>query len=386
MSTSKKETIESNYKDIPINDPEIHNLRDDKNKLTFILNNVDTSVANAVRRVILSDIEIIVIISSPYEKNQVTITKNTTRLNNEIIKQRLSSVPIHISDIKSFSTNDYVLEINSINETSTTQYITSEHFNIRNIHNNSYLSKDEVNKIFPPNKLTNNYIDLVRLRPKVSEELPGESLELTAKFSTGTAGMDGMFNVVSTCSYGFTSDEGKQQDEWNKLEKKYKDDGISSEDMEMKKHNWKTVDSKKIYIVNSFDFIIESIGIFTNKKIFNKANSIILDKLNVIEDNIDNNSLIVNKSDTTMDNCYDIILENEDYTIGNLLEYMFYTQFYNGNKNINFCGFKKLHPHDNFSIIRVAFKDETDESECNLLLKHAIHKLKSLFTKIDKLI
>jgi DNA-directed RNA polymerase subunit L len=386
MSSSKKEVMVNNFKDVPINDPEIHNLRNDKNKLTFVLNNVDTSVANALRRVILSDIEIIVIISSPYEKNQVTINKNTTRLNNEIIKQRLSSIPIHITDIKSFSINDYILEINSTNETNTTQYITSEHFNIRNIHNNSYLSKDEVNKIFPPNKLTNHYVDLVRLRPKVSEEIPGETLELTAKFSTGTAGLDGMFNVVSTCSYGFTPDEGKQTEEWTKLEKTYKDDGLSSDDIELKKHNWKTLDSKKHYIPNSFNFIIESIGIFTNKSIFNKACNIIIDKLNVIEDNIDKNSLIVNKSDTTMDNCYDIILENEDYTIGYLIEYMFYTQFYNGNKNINFCGFKKLHPHDNFSIIRVSFKDDVESSECNMILKHAIHKLKSLFTKIDKLI
>jgi hypothetical protein len=31
-----------------------------------------------------------------------------------------------------------------------------------------------------------------------------------------------------------------------------------------------------------------------------------------------------------MVNCYDVILENEDYTLGKAVEYMLYTKFYEG--------------------------------------------------------
>lgn len=40
--------------------------------------------------------------------------------------------------------------------------------------------------------------------------------------SIGTAKQDGMFNVVSTCSYGFTTDEVKIEEE---LKNKYKMEG-----------------------------------------------------------------------------------------------------------------------------------------------------------------
>ena len=57
-------------------------------------------------------------------------------------------------------------------------------------------------------------IDFVRLRPKISDELPGEKLHLTCEFSIGTAKEDGTFNVVSTCSYGFTLDDEQNEDDF----------------------------------------------------------------------------------------------------------------------------------------------------------------------------
>ena len=39
------------------------------------------------------------------------------------------------------------------------------------------------------------------------------------------------------------------------------------------------LNSKKYYLENSFDFIIETIGIYTNSKIIDMASSIIMNKL-----------------------------------------------------------------------------------------------------------
>ena len=51
-----------------------------------------------VRRIIIAGIPTIVIRTMPHENNDVDIEINTTRLNNEILKQRISCIPIHIGD------------------------------------------------------------------------------------------------------------------------------------------------------------------------------------------------------------------------------------------------------------------------------------------------
>jgi DNA-directed RNA polymerase subunit L len=61
-----------------------------------------------------------------------------------------------------------------------------------------------------------------------------------------------------------------------------------------------------------------------------------------------------------MINAFDIILINEDYTIGKILEYVLYTNFYVDKPILSFCGFKKFHPHDTQSTIRVAFNTDKD--------------------------
>ena len=55
---------------------------------SFTLSGVNVSIANAIRRTILSDIPTVVFKTSPYEECKANIITNTTRLNNEILKQR----------------------------------------------------------------------------------------------------------------------------------------------------------------------------------------------------------------------------------------------------------------------------------------------------------
>ena len=62
--------------------PIIQEMSSSAEEFTFILKNVNVSIANAIRRTILSDIQVVVC-------GDVTVLTNTTRQNNEIIKQRL---------------------------------------------------------------------------------------------------------------------------------------------------------------------------------------------------------------------------------------------------------------------------------------------------------
>ena len=55
-----------------------------------------------------------------------------------------------------------------------------------------------------------------------------------------------------------------------------------------------------------------------------------------------------------MENTYDVVLVNEDYTVGNILNYEIYDIYYNDLKKVSYVGFKKMHPHDSDSLLRVA--------------------------------
>ena len=81
-------------------DPRISDLSQDTNYMEFKLSGVNVSIANALRRIILSEIPTVVFRTSPHERNLVNFEINTSRMNNELIKQRLSCIPIHINDLK----------------------------------------------------------------------------------------------------------------------------------------------------------------------------------------------------------------------------------------------------------------------------------------------
>ena len=364
--------------------PQVELLNHKDDVLSFTLSGVNVSLANAIRRTILSDIPIVVFKTLPYEENKANILVNTSRLNNEILKQRLSCIPIHIRDIESFPLKNYQLEVNVENNTDTILFVTTKDFLIKDVTANKYLSESKTREIFPPDDYTGYFIDFVRLRPKLSDQIPGEKIHLTCEFSIGTAKEDGMFNVISTCSYGFTPDLDKIDAELAKKKQAWKDEGKKQEEIEFEAKNWKLLDGLRITKRDNFDFILKTIGIYSNNELLDKACNIILDKLQKLHDLVEADDLKINVSKNTISNSYDIILEEDDYTIGKTIEYMIYTKFYEGNKTISFCGYKKMHPHDEESIIRVAYVDPVDTSVIRQNLKECILDLLKVFQKIQK--
>ena len=75
-------------------EPSVIDLFEKDNILHFTISNINVSFVNALRRVILSDIPTIVIRTTPYEKNDADIEINTSLFHNEILKHRLSCIPI----------------------------------------------------------------------------------------------------------------------------------------------------------------------------------------------------------------------------------------------------------------------------------------------------
>jgi hypothetical protein len=126
------------------------------------------------------------------------------------------------------------------------------------------------------------------------------------------------------------------------------------------------------------------VGVYSNVELIRKACEIIDKRLQELDMLIHSDDLEIKNSLNTMANCFDIKLENEDYTIGKLLEYILYEKFFEGTKIATFVGFKKYHPHDTESIIRIAFKNPIDISSIKGYLQESIQDSRNIYAKIKK--
>lgn len=386
-------------------EPVISNKSLSSSTYKFRLSGVNHTIANALRRTIVSDIPTVVFRTTPYAENKASFLKNTTRFHNEILKQRLSCIPIHFmsSTISEFySTNigyvdnliktkkiltNYLLELDETNTSDVMMNITSGHFKIFDKNTNKYIPQSEVKLIFPPfipyNKDTEFYILYVKLRPKITDDIPGETIQMTCEFGYGSAKEDGSFSMVQTCAYGNTVDEEaaelklqEKRSEWKSL--------FNAEEIERESENWMLLERKRIFLPNSFDFIVESIGVYENELIVTKACEIIIERLYLLNYAIDSDKLEIKTSLNITENSYDIVLFNDDYTIGSMLQYILYVTYYPD--VMNYCGYKKMHPDDSYSIIRVSYIEPTSSETIKEQCKTSIIILIDVFQKIRKLI
>ena len=340
-------------------DPHISNVRTENGFLKFSLLDCNMSIANALRRIMISDIPTFVFRTYPYSENKAEVTHNTTRFHNEIIKQRLSCIPIHIDDMD-FPYKDYVIEVDVKNDTDNILYVTTKDFKIKNIKTDVYSDESAVRAIFPPSAITGDYIEFARLQPKLSENIDGERLTLRCGLDIGMASQDGAFNVISTCAYECTPDIQKANEVWKDKEAVMKKSEMSEAEIEFEKKNWFLLDAKRYYQPNSYDFTIESVGVFENIEIVIKACEIMISKCEKLLENLQHGKVTILPSETTLKNGFAITLVNEDYTLGKVIEFYLYQQNFIADKTLSFCGFRKPHPHATESIIRVAFHNEID--------------------------
>jgi len=334
----------------------VKDVHTDGGALRFTLENADVSTANAIRRIILSEIPTLVFRTDvrPDTTHQTTFHVNTTRHHNEILKQRLRCIPIG-SPGKDVELSKYYCELRKKNTTENTIYVTTEDFKVVERETkkvNEALTKE----MFKPDPLSNHYIDFARLLPKVADYTEGEELHVTGEFDMGIAEQDSAFNVCCTCAYGCTPDTIKQSEVWDKLPE-------SSDVKKDGKPNWELLSARRIVKDRSFDFVIETVAVcvHTNGDLLRKACDIMKIKCESFISSIEESAAVnIVEADVTMPYAFNIILRREGYTLGKALEHMIYTQHYtsSGDMKLTFCAFKKAHPHDVDSYIQVVLQDD----------------------------
>ena len=344
--------------------------------MTFRLSGVNVSIANGLRRVV-HELGVVVLKSTPQNSQRIQISINTTRFNNEIIKQRLGCIPVY-ADID-FPFSQYEINIDKQNTVEDIIYVTTGDFKVVDI-NTQIVNEELTKQLFPINQISGYYPELVRLLPNLINKGKGEHLKLKCKFSISSATEDGMFNITSTCVYSNTIDTVKQGSEWTQklqtLESSNNKDAL-----ELLHADWLLLDGKRIFTPDSFDFKVETVGPIPNNAILSKACKLLIEKFGIFKTAILDNIILITESRTNIPNSYDFTLVNEDFTLGKVIEFMLYTNFYE-TKKIIFCGFRKPHPHINESIIRIAFENKPDTTLLKEIMINCADSAISVYGKI----
>ena len=97
----------------------------DEYDISFELHNSHPSLANAIRRIILSDVQTLGFKTEPLEESEINIIKNSSSLHNEFLLHRLGMIPIHYPNIKQFNPNRYKFILDVTNNTSQIRDITT---------------------------------------------------------------------------------------------------------------------------------------------------------------------------------------------------------------------------------------------------------------------
>lgn len=357
-------------------DPIVSNIAQTDDSLRFELANVDVSVVNSLRRVILTNIDQLVFRGFPHAENQLMIEKNSTKFNNEFLKHRIQCVPIFESDSSKFENlvKNYCVKVNVSNDTNTRKEMTTKDFKIVHKDTGKGISDAETRKLFPPDRISQDFILLSVMMPKVSETDDPETINMTLNFSVGNAKQDSCWNVVSKCAYFNKPDDPKVKK-------------AISEKPKEEQRDFELLDAQRIFVQNHFVFHLTTLGVFTNQEILQKACNFLLERMNEF-------SLFLEKATITKtqygdpepfalyqtETGYYLRIEEDDYTIGKLIENHLSLMF---GKDIYYISFKKDHPHHTPCFVTFQYRNPVEIDTITNHLSQVSKKITDTYKSIS---
>jgi len=386
----------------------------------FELANVHFSTSNAIRRLMLSHVNTVGFRTEPYNACDINVIVNDTPLHNQMTVHRLAMIPINVPTPEKFNVDDYLFIIDIVNNTNSIRPITSEDFQIKQISTNKMLSREEVKKFFPPDPITGEYILLTKLRPKyfvpsktISNEVVAEmakdfekpvdepmTFHIEAKASISNGFENGHYCPVACSCYINSVDPERAElgmkeyiDKQNELAKMQETEPIP---METLKRRFELTERARFFYVNDknepnvFTFKIESVGVIPPLIIFHRAIDILKDKINTFVSNLmaKNENIITISESSQMNGGYDIIVKNEDDTLGNIVQShlcMLYADFTlpKEQRKLKYIGYKRPHPLEKHIIFVVQGNNDNLDALLGEVLKTGCLEIVKMLNKIQ---
>jgi DNA-directed RNA polymerase subunit L len=337
---------------------------DPAKRFTFEAHNIDLSILNAIRRIILTDIPVIGFQGE--ENPSLDIIVNTGPLHNEFILHRFGCIPINFKEdeIDTFESNDYIFELDVKNESDIMVNVTTHNFTIQK--KETKMSVKEVLSLFPVDSISKDPILITRLRQGEHLHLKGVAFRKTARDHGGY--------TPAICSFQFIQDPA-----------------IATKSLEI-------LDRERAYIKNDRGdpiavlFEIEQISSLTPKYLVLKSFEILMNKLHMVMQEIYNpqSKKVTFSYNDENKRSGEFLFSEEDDTLGNFLQSMMYTHYIreknltSHNRTISYIGYVCPHPLDFTMILRITFEKIEDEKQIpeleffDVLKEHCMRSLSQL--------
>jgi hypothetical protein len=204
------------------------------------------------------------------------------------------------------------MELDMQNEGEQTIYVTTADFRIKNKSTGRQLTAAEMERIFPRDKITNSHIIFARLRPRISDTIPGEHLKLTCEISISHAAENSAFTAVCCSVYGNTIDVEAANKAWDSAELRIRDDAakrnesVDPTELAFQKKNFMILDRQRYFVEDSFDFNIESIGIYEPRELCKMACAILKYQFDKLGEDIESDNVTIIIADLVESSSTDI--------------------------------------------------------------------------------
>ncbi len=366
----------------------------------------NTTLANTLRRQIVSAVPTVGFRTEPAEKSDILIETNTTPLVNEMLAHRIGMIPVRV-DPATFDPARYEFHIEKENATKELQDIHAADFVI--------LERDPANPLdegrqvpteafFPPDSITGSTVLITRLRPQWNPIAPHEKLVLKARAVISTGAENARWSPVSQCSYEYTRDDNPELvDEmfqsWVTVSKKVANLAeLGEERLAEFRREYNTMEIQRCYRKdaagepNDFTFYVESVGALSVPAIMRAAIEATIAKLTKYQD-LDGEipeNVQVQPADARFP-AVDIVFRHEDHTLGNLLQHYLVDNHVRAEgepiqeePRITFAGYRVPHPLKPEMVVRVGIPKSIEDPEvelqtARLVVAKVVRHLKELF-------
>lgn len=348
--------------------------------LMFQLAPTHVSYANTLRRVMTTEVESVAFradIQPNGATSDVSITRNSTPMSNEMLAHRIGLIPIHVQKPLDWKSEKVIFKLDITNDSGEPRDITAADIEVYEDRGpeEEPLRLPNVN-FFHPDPVSRETTLLTVLKGRVGAQEP-ESLTFTAKATIGTGRENARFMpVTSRCSYGYTLDDDPERRKeffvkWLNTYKKGNPtelEGMPEKKAQLERE-FNTMEVQRCYKINergepySFDFVVESVGVLDPTYVVARALDLLVAKLLRFA-SIDTGDLPEQLKVLPAEArgpLFDFVFQGEDHTLGNLLQtWLDQTQIDDG--TITFAGYKVPHPLRDEMVLRVGVADGRDLS------------------------
>lgn len=320
--------------------------------IEFQVDDLDISVLNAARRILLSEIPNVAFAFDPKApKNDIMVHENTCALHNEFLAHRFSLIPICLTaeEIENYNPEQYKFVLKKKNTGRDIIRVTSKDIEVFR-EDGTKLDEKKRDQIFPADPITKDYIYITKLKPNLYDPSKGEEVHLEAFASVDIARHHSRWSPVSKIACPNVLDEAAVQEAAKTVDP-------------ADKNSFETLDKYRLYKKNKYDegnsheFYIDSECRLTPRYLFKKALEILKDKVdNFMVDSM-RFEIIQSK---LQDFEYTVRVRGETHTLMGVIQSLIYNRYFRGpagENPLDMIGFHQSHPLDGVMVLKLKFKE-----------------------------